>query len=257
MNEALARKYFPAGGAVGQTLGGIRRGADNIRIVGVAANAVFRSSRFSTSTASLALRDPVPPTLYIPLAQSAGIGPPASTTVSISVRSASGSPTSLNREIGTAIMSVDDAVTYSFRLLGDQVRASMVQERLVAWLSASFGGLALLLAALGLYGVTAYSVARRRTEIGIRMALGADSARVLVLVLSRLSLLMGAGIALGLLASAWLSRFVASLLFEVQPRDPLAMTLAVVTLIAAGALAGGLPALRATRIDPVDVLRQQ
>src|SRR5262249_45604822 len=154
VNEAFARKYFPVGRAVGRMIGGVRPGADEIQIVGVAANAVFRSSRFGLSTASLALRDPIPPTLYIPLAQSAGLGPPASTTLSISARTVSGDPMSLNRAIGTAITSVDDAVTYSFRLLEDQVQASMAQERLVAWLSAWFGGLALSLAALGLYGVT-------------------------------------------------------------------------------------------------------
>ena len=255
VNDALARKYFPAGAAVGQSLAGARPGGEALRIVGVAGNAVFRSARVSFSSASLALRDPIPPTIYIPLAQSASIRPPGSTTVNISIRSASGAPTTLNRTIGAALLSIDDGLTYSSHALDEHVRASMAQERLVAWLAAFFGALALLLAALGLYGVTAYSVARRRTEIGVRMALGADGLRVLTLVLSRVALLVGGGIAVGLLASAWLSRFVSALLFGLDPRDPLVMIVAALTLAIAGAVAGGLPAFRATRIDPAEVLR--
>jgi len=255
VNDALARKYFPAGGAVGQRLAGVRPGGEDLRIVGVAGNAVFRSAAVSFSSTSLALRDPIPPTLYIPLAQSAAMRPPGATTVTISLRSVTGAPTTLNRTIGAALVSIDDGLTYSTRALDEQVRAAMAQERLVAWLSAFFGGLALLLAGVGLYGVTAYSVARRRTEIGIRMALGADAARVLTLVLSRVAMLVCSGIVVGLLASAWLSRFVAALLFGLEPRDPVAMTIAAATLALAGVLAGGLPALRATRIDPADVLR--
>ena len=255
VNDALARKYLPAGGAVGQRLAGVRPGGEAFRIVGVAGNAVFRSARVSFSSASLALRDPIPPTIYIPLAQSAGMRPPGSTTVNISVRSASDAPTTLNRTIGAALLSIDDGLTYGTRALDEQVRASMAQERLVAWLSVFFGGLALLLAGVGLYGVTAYSVARRRTEIGIRMALGADTRGVITLVLSRVALLVGAGIAAGLLASAWLSRFVSTLLFGLEPHDPTAMTVAALTLALVGTVAGGLPALRATRIDPADVLR--
>jgi putative ABC transport system permease protein len=255
VNEALARKYFPVGSALGQTLAGVRPGGGVLTIVGVAGNAVFRSARVSFTSASLALRDPIPPTLYIPLTQSEILRPPGSTTVNVSIRFAAGAPATLSRTIGAALMSVTDGLTYSSRLLEEQVRASVAQERLVAWLSAFFGGLALLLAGLGLYGVTAYSVARRRTEIGIRMALGADTSSVVTLVLSRVAWLVSAGIVAGLLASAWLSRFVSSLLFGLAPRDPMAMTIAAITLAIAGALASGLPALRATRIDPADVLR--
>jgi putative ABC transport system permease protein len=123
---------------------------------------------------------------------------------------------------------------------------SLAQDRVVATLSAFFGVLALLLAGLGLYGVTAYAVARRRTEIGIRMALGAPPSGVVRLVLARVAVLVGTGMIVGAGASLWASQFVAPLVYGLAPRDP-------VTLI--GAVAGWVPALRASRIDPAEVLR--
>src|SRR6202040_1827889 len=100
----------------------------------------------------------------------------------------------------------------TFRPLADQISASLIQERVVATLSGLFGALALLLAGIGLYGVAAYAVARRRTEIGIRMALGAAPAGVVRLVLSRVSSLVGVGVIVGAGISLWASQFVASLL---------------------------------------------
>jgi ABC-type antimicrobial peptide transport system permease subunit len=121
--------------------------------------------------------------------------------------------------------------------------------------SGFFGILGLLLGALGLYGVTAYAVARRRTEIGIRMALGAAPAGVVRLVLARVSVLVGLGVILGVGLSWWASTFVATLLYGVEPRDPVTLMGAVGVLAAVGALAGWLPAWRASRIDPAEVLR--
>jgi len=135
------------------------------------------------------------------------------------------------------------------------VTASLAQERLVAILSGFFGGLALLLAGLGLYGVTAYAVSRRRTEIGIRMALGAAPARVVRLVLSRVWILVGVGVLVGAGVSVWASKFVATLLFGLEPRDPVTLVGAAIVLATVGALAGWLPAYRASRIDPAEVLR--
>lgn len=123
-------------------------------------------------------------------------------------------------------------------------------------LSGFFGVLALLLAGLGLYGVTAYAVARRRTEIGIRMALGALPASVVRLVLARVAQLVGAGVIVGAGASVWASTFIASLLYGVAPRDPATLVGAAATLAAVAALAGWLPAYRASRIDPAEVLRE-
>jgi ABC-type antimicrobial peptide transport system permease subunit len=123
-------------------------------------------------------------------------------------------------------------------------------------LSAFFGALALLLAALGLYGVTAYAVARRRTEIGIRMALGAPASRVVRLVLARFAWLVAAGVVVGALVSLWASTLIASLLYGLAPRDPVTFASAAVTLIGVAALAAWLPAHRASRIDPAQVLRE-
>jgi len=144
----------------------------------------------------------------------------------------------------------------TFRPLVDQVDASLTQERVVAMLAAFFGALALLLAALGLYGVTSYAVSRRRTEIGIRMALGAEPAGVVRLVLSRVFVLVGLGVIVGVGLSWWASKFVATLLYGLEPRDPMTLVGAVGLLAAVGAFAGWLPAWRAARIDPAEVLRE-
>jgi ABC-type antimicrobial peptide transport system permease subunit len=122
-------------------------------------------------------------------------------------------------------------------------------------LSAFFGALALLLAGLGIYGIAWFAVSRRRDEIGIRMALGATPACVLRLVLSRLSILVGVGVAVGLVVCLWASRFVASLLYGVEPRDFVTLASSAAVLAAVGALAGWMPAHRASRIDPAEVLR--
>jgi ABC-type antimicrobial peptide transport system permease subunit len=123
-------------------------------------------------------------------------------------------------------------------------------------LSGFFGVLALLLAAIGLYGVTSYAVSRRRTEIGICMALGADAGGVVRLVLRRLALLVGAGVVVGAAISAWASRYVGTLLYGLEPRDPATFISAAAVLMLIGALAGWLPARRAARIDPAQVLRE-
>jgi ABC-type antimicrobial peptide transport system permease subunit len=131
----------------------------------------------------------------------------------------------------------------------------MTRERVVATLSGFFGGLALLLAALGLYGITAYAVSRRNIELGIRMALGTTPAGVVRLVLSRVVLLVGGGIAAGAVVTLWAVSFVGSLLFGVEPRDPMTLIGAVGLLTVTAAIAGFIPALRAARIDPAQVLR--
>jgi hypothetical protein len=192
----------------------------------------------------------------VPLAQSAGVEPPGRTAVTISARSAAGSPAALARGAAAALTGIDRDLAFAFRPLEDQVNASLAQERMVALLAGFFGALALLLAGLGLYGVTASAVARRRAEIGIRMALGAQPAGVIRLVLSRVAILVGIGIVVGATASVWASRFVSALIFGIQPRDPTTLAAAAVVLAAVGASAGWLPAWRASRTDPAQVLRE-
>ena len=132
----------------------------------------------------------------------------------------------------------------------------MTQERLIALVSAFFGGLALLLAAVGLYGVVAHAVRARQTEIGLRMALGAAPSSIARLVFARVGLLIAAGLALGVGGSLWAARFVEALLFQLEPRDPVTFAGAAAVLVAVVVLAAWLPAHRAARLDPVRVLRE-
>jgi ABC-type antimicrobial peptide transport system permease subunit len=132
----------------------------------------------------------------------------------------------------------------------------LAQDRVVAILSGFFGALALLLAAVGLYGVTAYAVARRRTEIGIRAALGAAPLDIFRLVLLRVALLVGAGVIIGAGVGVWASTLVGSLLYGLEPHDSRTLVGAVAVLAAVGAAAGWLPAWRASRTDPAEELRE-
>jgi putative ABC transport system permease protein len=153
-------------------------------------------------------------------------------------------------------MAVDRNVPITFRPLATQVDASLAQERLVAMLSGFFGALALLLAGLGLYGVTSYAVGRRRREIGIRMALGAAPGGVIKMVLLRVAVLVDLGAITGTIISMWAGRFVGPLLYGLEPRDPATLGAAVAVLGVIGAAAGVIPATRASRIDPAIVLRE-
>jgi len=209
--------------------------------VGYVEDAVYRSPR-----------DPIPPTMYVPIPQQ--VNPPSS--MSLSVRAAGGPPALLTRSLAEALTGVSKDVAITFRPLAEQVSAALIQERLVAMLSGFFGALALLLAGLGLYGVTSYAVSRRRTEIGIRMALGAGPRGVVTMVLGRVGLLVGGGVLVGGAISLWAAKFVSTLLYGLPPRDPGTLAAAVVVLATIGALAGWIPARRAARLDPARVLRE-
>jgi ABC-type antimicrobial peptide transport system permease subunit len=163
----------------------------------------------------------------------------------------------LARSVGAAITAVDGDVTFGFRALTDQVSSSLTQERIVAMLSAFFGALALLLAGLGLYGMISYAVARRRAEIGVRLALGSTGAKIVRLVVARAAGIVAMGIVIGGVASVWASKFVATLVFRIDPRDPVTLGTAAATLAIVGAAAAWLPAYRASRLDPASVLREQ
>jgi putative ABC transport system permease protein len=244
VNEAFARRFFPGQNVVGQHFRtSLSPGRATVRyeIVGMVSDAVYRSQRNGFE-----------PTVYGPLEQLPDVG----TGIEITVRAAAGPPAALERSLTDALGRVEPSAALTFTPLTNQIRLSTTQPRIVAALSAFFGGLALLLAALGLYGVTAYSVNRRRPEIGIRMALGADAAGVARLVLARVGWLVGLGVVAGGLLSLWASHFVSALLFGVEARDPATFTAAAVVLILVGALAGWLPARRAARIDPAHVLRE-
>jgi len=153
------------------------------------------------------------------------------------------------------VATVNKEVVVDLRSMDEDLGASVVQERLIASLSAVFGGLALLLAALGLYGVMSYSVTRRRNEIGIRMALGAEPGNVVRLVLMNVLLITAAGIAVGAAAAFGSGRFINTLLFNLAATDKTMIGVTAVTLALAAAIAGYLPARRAARIDPMAALR--
>jgi predicted permease len=245
VNEPFLRKFVSTGQPIGASVAFDRRNAPLTKtIVGVTGSAAY-----------LSLRNADAPIEFAPLSQRDFMWPTPS-GFTISVRAASGAPMLLARRISDALTTIEPDLVFGFRSLTDQVSALLIQERVVALLSGLFGVVALLLAGLGLYGMTAYSVATRRAEIGIRMALGAGRAQVLWVVLSRVGALVATGIILGVALSAWAAQFVASLLFGLQPRDPTSMGGAVMTLAAAAAVAGWLPARRAATIDPAEVLRE-
>jgi predicted permease len=244
VNEAFAHRFTGGQNPIGRRIvqrAGPRGPAVDREIVGYVADAAYNS-----------LRTAVPPTMYLPVAQSTDVP----STMSISVRAAVGAPALLSRGLTTALTGVNGDIALTLRPLDEQVRASLTQERLVAMLSGFFGALALLLAGIGLYGVTAYAVSRRKSEMGIRVALGATPGRVQRLVLGRVALLVGTGIALGTALSLWAARFGGTLVYGLEARDPLTLAVAALVLVAVGALAGGIPARRAARLDPAAVLRQ-
>jgi putative ABC transport system permease protein len=159
--------------------------------------------------------------------------------------------------VRAAIAEVNRGVSLEFRNFETQVNDSLLQPRLVALLSAFFGGLALLLAMIGLYGVTAYGVARRQAEIGIRMALGAQPGSVVWLVLREVAAMLAIGTLLGLGASLAAGRLVASLLYGLHPHDAMPLAIAAVVLGIATGIAAYLPAHRAARLDPMSALREE
>jgi predicted permease len=159
--------------------------------------------------------------------------------------------------VRAAIGEVNPGISLEFRNFETQVNESLLQPRMVALLSAFFGGLALLLAMIGLYGVTAYGVARRQAEIGIRMALGAQPASVVWLVLREVAAMLAVGTLLGLGASLAAGRLVSSLLYGVKPHDAAPLAIAAVVLGIATGIAAYLPAHRAARLDPMAALREE
>jgi len=157
--------------------------------------------------------------------------------------------------LANTLHAINPDLTLKFEPVADQISDALAQDRLVAWLAGFFGALALLLAAIGLYGVTAQAVAERRLEIGVRMALGAAPSRVVRQVVGRIAVLVAAGVGAGLVVSLWLAGFAAALFYGVGPHDPATLGGAAVLLASVAALAAWAPAYRASRIDPAQVLR--
>ncbi len=244
VTETFVRKFLAGRHAIGETVEGM--GSTRRTVVGVAADAVFGRS----------LRDTPPPMMYVPLAQSTGLGRPAETSIRISVRSTSESK-SVARSVATALTAVSRDLTFSFQPLADSVDAALARERLVAMLSAFFGALAVSLAAMGLYGVTAYAATQRRAEIVIRIALGAQRSEVIGLVLRRGLGLTVIGIAVGLATAGAVTRYLEALLFGVTPLDPGTFIGVSLIFVAVAAVASCMPARRASNVDPMVALRAE
>jgi putative ABC transport system permease protein len=247
VNEAFARKFLNGADPLGHTVTLYLPGqSPAVEIVGVARDAVYGT-----------LRNPTSPTMYMPISQLDELILPFIASVNLMVRSQGAPPAQLARSVAGAIMPINPDLALAFHPLSEELDDSLTQERVVATLSGLFGAVALLLAALGLYGVTSYAVVRRRTEIGVRMALGATPGGIVVHMLRRVAVLVGGGIVIGAGASVWTSRFVAVLLYGVTPHDPPTLAGAAVILTGVAVVAAWLPARRASRIDPAIALREQ
>ncbi len=242
INETMARFYFPNQNPIGRRF----RSADGdhpwLEIVGVARDAQDHD-----------LREKPVRRFYVSYLQPIdGI-----TTVNFEIRAA-GDPAPLVASVREQTRQFDPKLQIlSVRTAQDLIDRDIVAERLVAKLSTVFGVLALLLAAIGLYGVMSYAVARRTSEIGVRMALGATRGAVASMILREIVLLVVIGSIVGTAGALGLGRFVESLMFGLAPRDPLTLSAAILVLLAVAMIAGYLPARRAARIDPITALRSE
>jgi predicted permease len=242
INETMAKYFFNGTSPIGKRFGFGRGNPTDIEIVGVA-----RDVR------SLELKDRAPRFIYLPYAQDDSL-----TQLTFYVRGADTGGATTPTAIRQAVQRLDaNLPIFDMKTMEVQVDESLFVERMVAALSVAFGGLATLLAAIGLYGVMSYAVTRRTREIGIRMALGAERGRVLWLVLKEVALLAAAGIAGGLLGALWLTRQVQSQLFGLAANDPATLAGATILLALIATAAGYLPARRATTIDPILSLRSE
>lgn len=241
VNEKYAQRHFPNQNPVGQRLAAKISGTwRDVEIVGVVKNTNTRSLRTTPSA-----------TVYVPYVQQSN-----HSSATLEIRAA-GTFSDVAPKIRQALQSRFPDAPVDVRPFSAQVAATIVQERLMATLASGFGLLALALAGVGIYGLLAYGVARRTKEIGIHMALGAQRRRVIALVLrgARKSLLIG--LAIGLPAAMAASRWVESMLFGLKPSDPIAIVAAVLLLATVAHVAAYVPALRASRLDPLAALRHE
>ena len=242
VNESMANKFFGSPlEAMGKTFRQGWNGTGSpVQIVGVVKDTKYRSLRAEGEAIA-----------YYPLSQL-----PPMRWANFLLR-ANGPAAFLIPSVKAAVDEINHDITLQFRTLSVQLDESLGRERLLAKLSGFFGALALALAVIGLYGVMSYNVARRRSEIAIRMALGAEQARVLRMVLGEAAILIVAGLALGLGIAVFSTRLLASFLYHLEPNDPTTLVMACLVLAMSGVVAGLLPARRAARLHPMTALREE
>jgi predicted permease len=242
INETAARSFFGNQNPIGRHFGfGGRRGIADIEIVGVVKD-----------DKAAGLKEAAPRLVYVPYMQVKSI-----TYMTVYVRTAQ-APGQMAATLRRVVQQADANLPVSgMKTMDTQVDEFLFTERLVAMLSAVFGCLATVLAAVGLYGVMAYTVARRTREIGIRVALGASRTEVVRLVMREVGWMAAIGIAIGLPGAIALGRFIQSQLFGLAAYDPFTLALATAALAAAALLAGYIPAARVTRVDPMVALRYE
>ena len=241
INATLARTYLPGVNPVGlkYCLGSPCTADKAYEIVGVAGDARYYS-----------LREAVPPTAF-------NTSPDFSHTRYIAIRAA-GDPGMVQAEVVKAIAATANQLPPArVTPLRDQVLETVQPDRILTGLVAAFGGMALLVACIGLYGTMSYRVARRTKEIGVRLALGAQRSSVVALVMKECAMLVAVGLMIGIPMAFSATWIIASQLFGVSPRDPLTTALAAVCLAAVAAIAGAIPAWRAMRVDPMVALRYE
>ena len=238
INESAARQLFPDGDPIGRRVGSSVEKSGDVEIIGVTRDAKYRTPR-----------DPAPPTIYRPYLQGAPRG------MSVLVRTA-GDPMARLDAVREAVKAIDPNLPMaSVSTQADQIENRLTQERMFATAYALLGGLALVLASIGLFGLMSYSVARRTNEIGVRMALGAARSDVAQLVMTESLRLVAVGIAIGIAIVLVAGRLVAAILFGLAPTDAATLAAAIGVMAVVAVAASYLPARRASRVDPMVALR--
>ena len=241
VNEAFAKKFNLGRDAVGKRMRLGNNGPLDMEIVGLAKDAKYSS-----------VKGEVPPVFVQPYRQDERVG-----SISFYVRTA-GAPEQVLQAVHRVVGNADPNLPVeNLKTMTQQVRDNVFLDRMISTLSAGFAILATLLAAVGLYGVLAYTVAQRTREIGLRMALGAAPGRVRAMVLRQVAIMTAVGGVVGLLAALWAGRAAKALLYEMEGYDPVVIVTSVVLLSAVALGAGFIPAHRASKVDPMLALRYE